>query len=327
MNGQTHNTHIHDLGEARKITWYGMGVNVLLIILKLGGGTIGRSRALLADGVHSISDFISDIVVLIGLHFFGKEKDEDHPYGHGKIETLTSIGVGLLLFFAAYKIGSEATMSIYRHETNIPSGFTIIIAAISVIFKEILYRATIRTGRKIGSETMIANAWHHRSDALSSIVTLAGISLAVFVPKLAILDSFAALLVSFFIAKVAFDILKGSVRKIVDTSPSREFLDGVIETTSAVEGVEDCHDVMGRYYADRIRMEIHIEVDPEMTVRHSHLIIDNIVDRISSLYPEVEKILVHVDPYRPGKKSGKNNFSGDDNNFSGDNIEIDDKKD
>ena len=320
MSGQTHSNHIHDLGEARRITWYGMGVNALLIILKLGGGTLGRSRALLADGVHSISDFISDIIVLIGLHFFGKEKDESHPYGHGKIETLASIGVGLLLLFAAYKIGSEATISIYRHETNIPSGFTIIIAAISVIFKEILYHATIRAGRKISSETMIANAWHHRSDALSSIVTLAGISLAVFVPKLAILDSFAALLVSFFIAKVAFDILKGNIRKIVDTSPSREFLDGVAETTFTVEGVEGCHDIMARYYADRIRMEIHIEVDPEMTVSRSHLIIDSVVDRITSLYPKVEKVLVHVDPHRPGKISDKNNFHVD-------NIETDAKKD
>ncbi|MBU8922076.1 MAG: cation diffusion facilitator family transporter [Bacteroidales bacterium] len=320
MSGQSHNNHSHDLGEARKITWYGMGVNAALIILKLGGGTIGRSRALLADGVHSISDFISDIVVLIGLHFFGKEKDESHPYGHGKIETLTSIGVGLLLLFAAYKIGYGATISIYRHETNIPGGFTIIIAALSVISKEILYQATIRTGRKIGSETMIANAWHHRSDALSSIVTLVGISLAVYVPKFAILDSFAALLVSFFIAKVAFDILKGSVRKIVDTSPSREFIDGVVETTSAVEGVEECHDVMARYYADKIRMEIHIEVDPEMTVSRSHLIIDNVVARITSQYPKVEKILVHVDPHRPGENSGKNDFPGDD-------IEIQDKID
>ncbi|HSG28648.1 MAG TPA: cation diffusion facilitator family transporter, partial [Candidatus Krumholzibacterium sp.] len=258
--------HDHDLEAGKKITWSGMGVNALLIVLKLGGGFYGHSRALLADGVHSISDFVSDIVVLVGLHFFGKEEDESHPYGHGKIETLAAIGVGLLLLFAAFKIGYEAAISIYRHEAAIPGWFTIIIAAISIVSKEAMFHATRRIGRNIGSEAMIANAWHHRSDAMSSVVTLTGISLAVFVPSLHILDSYAALLVTFFIVKVAADILKNAVKKIIDTSPSKEFIDGVCEVASEVPGVLACHDTMARYYASRIRMEIHIEVDPEMTV-------------------------------------------------------------
>lgn len=293
--------HDHDLEAGKKITWSGMGINAVLVVLKIGGGIFGHSRALLADGIHSISDFVSDIVVLIGLHFFGKKEDESHPYGHGKIETLAAIGVGLLLLFAAFKVGYEAAVSIYRHEATIPDSYTIIIAALSVISKELMFQATRRIGRKIGSEAMIANAWHHRSDAMSSVVTLAGISLAVYVPALHILDSYAALLVSFFIVKVAFDILKSAVKKIIDTAPSKEFIDEVCAIVSEVPEVLSCHDTMARYYAMRIRMEIHIEVDPEMTVKRSHEIIDEVVRRINEKYGEIEKILVHVDPYRPDR--------------------------
>ena len=298
MGGHGHH-HDHDLEAGKKITLSGMGINALLVVLKIGGGFFGHSRALLADGIHSISDFISDIVVLIGLHFFGKKEDESHPYGHGKIETLAAIGVGVLLLLAAFKIGYEAAISIYRHDASIPDRFTIIIAAISVVSKEVMFQATRRIGRRIGSEAMIANAWHHRSDAMSSVVTLAGISLAVYVPALHILDSYAALLVSFFIVKVAFDISKNAIKKIIDTAPSKEFIDGACVLASKVPGVLSSHDAMARYYATRIRMEIHIEVDPEMTVRRSHEIVDEVVRRISEKYDEVEKVLVHVDPYRP----------------------------
>ena len=291
-----HHHHEHDIREGRKVTWAGMGVNALLIVLKIGGGLAGRSRALLADGVHSVSDLISDIVVLIGLHFFGKEQDETHPYGHGKIESLATIIVGGLLLAAAVRIGVEAATSIYQKDISAPHKFTILIAALSVVLKEAMYQATVRIGRKLGSEAMIANAWHHRSDAWSSIVTLAGISLAVYVPRFQVLDSYAALFVSFFIVKVAFDILKGAVLKIIDTSPSKEFRESVAGIAGRVPGVAQVHDLMARYYADRIRMELHIVVGPEMTVRQSHVIIDRIVEGITSRHPEVEKVLIHVDP-------------------------------
>lgn len=300
MGGHGHSHH-HDIGSGKRITWIGMLVNAVLIVLKIFGGIFGHSRALLADGVHSISDFISDIVVLIGLYFFGKEEDESHPYGHGKIETLATLGVGVLLLLAALRIGIEAATSIYKGELSVPHSYTIIIAALSVLFKEGLYQATVRIGKRIGSEAMIANAWHHRSDAWSSIVTLAGISLAVYVPSLKVLDSYAALFVSFFIIKVAYDILKGAVKKIIDTSPSAEFREGVLEIVRGVPGVMESHDLMARYYADRIRMELHIEVDAEMTVVESHKIVDIVVGRITKRYPYVEKVLVHVDPFRPDK--------------------------
>lgn len=292
-------SHRHDgLEPGRRITWTGMAVNALLIVLKAAGGLLGGSRALLADAVHSVSDFLSDGVVLVGLHFLGKKEDEDHPYGHGKIETLATIGVGLLLLAAAVRIGYEAALSIYRGDITSPLPWTIAVAAVSVVAKEILYQVTVRTGRRLGSEAMIANAWHHRSDAWSSVVTLLGVGAAVLVPALRVLDSYAALFVSFFIAKVAADILKGAVRKIIDTAPSKEFLDEVRTIAEEVPGVRQCHDVMARHYARRIRLELHIVVDPSMTVARAHDIIDVVVERIESRFDEIDKILVHVDPER-----------------------------
>jgi cation diffusion facilitator family transporter len=297
MGGHPHDHH-HDIREGRRITWAGIGVNAALIVLKLWGGIAGRSRALIADAVHSISDFVSDFIVLIGLHFLAKEEDAEHPYGHGKIETLAAIGVGILLLAAAVKIGYEAATAIYGGDVSAPHRFTIIIAALSVVAKESLYQVSARIGRRIGSEAMVANAWHHRSDAWSSVVTLGGVTAAAFVPRLRVLDSYAALFVSFFIAKVAAGILWSAIRKIVDTAPSAEFTGAVKLTVERVPGVRQCHDIMARYYARRIRMELHIVVDPGMTVAEAHDIIDRVVEELTTKFEDIEKILVHVDPDR-----------------------------
>jgi len=288
--------HHHGIREGRKVTWAGIAVNAVLIVLKLWGGYAGRSRALIADAVHSVSDFVSDFIVLIGLHFLAKEEDDEHPYGHGKIETLAAIGVGLLLIAAAVKIGYEAAMAIYRGDVSAPHHYTIIIAALSVLSKEALYHVTVRIGRKIGSEALIANAWHHRSDAWSSVVTLVGVSAASFVPSLRVLDSYAALFVSFFIVRVAAEILWSAVRKIVDTGPSADFVKAVKITVERVHGVRQCHDIMARYYARRMRMELHIVVDPGMTVAEAHDIIDRVVESVTSTFEDVDKVLVHCDP-------------------------------
>jgi cation diffusion facilitator family transporter len=291
-----------DLAAGRKVTWAGMGVNAALIALKIIGGIYGRSKALLADAAHSASDFVSDFLVLIGLHFFLKEKDVDHPYGHGKIETLATIGVGALLCFAAIKIGLDAALTIHQGEITSPAGFTIIIAILSVASKEILYQMTVKIGRKLGSEAVVANAWHHRSDAWSSVVTLVGVTLAVYVPSLRVLDSYAALLVSFFILKIAIEILLGAIKKIIDTSPSIELMTAVQGEIESVPGVKNCHDLTGRYYANMINMEVHIEVDPGLTVLESHSIADTVVEKVRARFDEVSALLVHIDPYtgKPG---------------------------
>jgi cation diffusion facilitator family transporter len=298
-----HAGHHDHLEAGRRITWIGIAVNAALIALKLFGGFVGRSRALLADAVHSLSDLVTDFVVLVGLHFLGKKEDAEHPYGHGKIETLATLGVGSILLAAAVKIGYDAATAVSSGELSAPHRYTIAIAAFSIVAKEMLYQATVRIGRRAGSEAMVANAWHHRSDAWSSVVTLIGVGLASFVPRLRVLDSYAALLVSFFIIKVAVEILGGAVRKIIDTAPSGRFIEEVCETAESVDGVIECHDVMARYYGPVIRMELHIVVDPQMTVLQAHGIIDKVVAGVMARYSEVGKILVHVDPRRKAEET------------------------
>jgi len=192
-----------------------------------------------------------------------------------------------------------------------PHRFTIIIAAVSVVSKEFLYQVTVRIGRKIDSEALIANAWHHRSDSWSSIVTLGGVTIASFVPRLQVVDSYAALFVSFFIVRVAVEILWSAIRKIVDTAPSTEFITAVRLTVERVPGVRQCHDIMARYYARRIRMELHIVVDPGMTVAEAHDIIDRVVEELTTKFENIEKVLVHVDPDRRKKPSGEEKGSAD----------------
>jgi cation diffusion facilitator family transporter len=286
-----------DLKAGRKVTWAGMVVNAVLITVKVIGGIFGGSKALLADAAHSISDFVSDVLILIGLHFFYKEEDTEHPYGHGKIETLVTLGVGILLLVAAARIGIEAVLAVYRGNITVPHRYTILIAALAIVSKEILYQVTVRVGKRLRSEAVVANAWHHRSDAWSSGVALAGITLAVYVPKLQVLDSYAALLVSFFIVKIAVDIMRGAVRKIIDTSPPPEMLERIYEEIRSVPGVEGCHDLTGRYYADMIRMETHVEVESTLSVSESHRIAKEVERRVKERFEEVSHILVHIDPY------------------------------
>lgn len=300
VSRMAHEHHHHsptDLAEGRRITWAGMAVNALLIVLKIGGGIAGGSRALIADGFHSVSDFVSDLFVLVGLHFMRKERDRDHPYGHGKIETLVTLAVGLILAGAAFRIGYDAAIALARGELSSPGRFTILIAALSLVSKELLYQATVRIGRRLRSEALVANAWHHRSDAWSSAVTFVGISLAVFVPRLRILDAYAALLVSFFVLKIAVEIGWGAIKKIIDTSPPQEFLDRISRAIESVPGVRDCHDLHGRYYADLISMEVHVGVDPAMTVAAAHEIADEVSARVTGTFEEVASLLVHIDPH------------------------------
>ncbi len=294
----THERNVHrDLDSGRKVTWAGMAVNAVLILLKALGGIFGGSRALLADAAHSISDFVSDVLVLIGLHFFHKEGDTEHPYGHGKIDTLVTLAVGLLLLAAATGIGVDAVLAIHRGEITVPQRYTILIAALAIASKEILYHATVRVGKRIRSEAVVANAWHHRSDAWSSAVALIGIALAVYIPKLRALDSYAALLVSFFIVKISVDIMLGAIKKIIDTSPPPEVVESIRNEIETVAGVKGCHDLTARYYANMIRMEAHVEVDPALSVLESHRIADDVARRVQERFEEVSSILVHIDPY------------------------------
>jgi len=288
----------------RSVTLVGALVNAFLILFKFLAGVFGQSQALIADAVHSISDLFTDFVVLLGLRIGRKAPDEEHPFGHARIETLASATVGLALIATALYLGIEAALNIYRHTEYHPTGLAVIGAAVSIALKEGLYHYTVHTGRRIKSQLVVANAWHHRSDALSSVAVLLGVVGARLKPSWHILDSFAALLVSFFIVKVGLDILRTTLREFTDTAPQPEILNKIANCIRSVEGVIDVHDLRVRTSGGLYQMETHIVVDGALTVTEGHRIAKAAESCLAEEVPDLDQIIVHVDPAIEDKKTG-----------------------
>ena len=287
---------------ARSVTLVGTALNILLILLKFFAGVIGKSQALIADAVHSISDLFTDAVVLVGLRMGRKAPDEKHHFGHARIETLASAAVGLALVGTALYLGLKAAWNIHLHTEYHPTRLALIAAAVSIALKEALYRYTVHVGRRIKSQAVTANAWHHRSDALSSVAVLLGVTGARIKPSWHILDAYAALIVSFFIVKVAFDILRDTLLEFVDTAPGPEVLERILQCTRKVEGVIETHDLRVRTLGGLHQMETHIVVDGRLTVTEGHLIAKAVEKCLLDEVPDLDRIIVHVDPEVEAKK-------------------------
>jgi cation diffusion facilitator family transporter len=279
-----------------KVTIVGVIVNTSLIMLKLVAGIVGNSQALIADAVHSFSDLFTDVVVLIGLKISNKPPDRTHHFGHARIETLSSTIVGMALIGTALYIGIEASLTIYRHTEYHPTVLALFGAGVSIVLKEILYHYTIRTGRRIKSQLIVANAWHHRSDALSSVAVFIGVAGTQINPSWHILDSFAALLVSFFIVKVGLEILRDALREFTDTAPNPEIVGKIRRCALSVNGVVGTHDLRVRTSGGLYQMEIHIVVDGGLTVSEGHKIAKAVEGCLVEDVGNFDRITIHVDP-------------------------------
>ncbi|MGB3998415.1 MAG: cation diffusion facilitator family transporter [Desulfomonilia bacterium] len=284
------------VAQGERITWLGVATNILLIVVKFAAGVIGHSQALIADAVHSISDLFTDFVVLLGLRFGRKPPDESHHFGHGRIETVASAVVGLALVAVAIFIGVGAARDIYHHVERQPTWIAIAAAAVSILVKEILYQYTVRVGRRIHSQAVIANAWHHRSDALSSVAVLIGVTGAQLRPGWHILDAYAALLVSFFIVKVGIDVLWGAVQEFADTAPNPEVVENIRACIWGVEGVEGVHDLKVRSTGGIYEVQVHLEVKKTLTIAEGHIIINQARECLRDAVKDVGEITVHLDP-------------------------------
>jgi cation diffusion facilitator family transporter len=287
----------------RSVTLVGALVNAFLILFKFLAGVFGQSQALIADAVHSVSDLFTDFVVLLGLRIGRKAPDEEHPFGHARIETLASATVGLALIATALYLGINAALNIYRHIEYHPTGLALIGAAVSIALKEGLYHYTVHTGRRIKSQLVVANAWHQRSDALSSVAVLLGVVGARLKPTWHVLDSFAALLVSFFIVKVGLEILRTTLREFTDTAPQPEILNKIANCIRSVEGVIDMHDLRVRTSGGLYQMETHIVVDGALTVTEGHRIAKAAESCLAEEVSDLDQIIVHVDPAIEDKKT------------------------
>jgi cation diffusion facilitator family transporter len=280
----------------RSVTLVGVLVNAFLILFKFLAGIFGHSQALIADAVHSISDLFTDFVVLLSLRMGRKAPDKEHHFGHARIETLATSIVGFALIATALYLGIKAAWNIYHHTEYHPTWLALVGAAVSITLKEALYRYTVHIGRRIKSSAIVANAWHQRSDALSSVAVLLGVAGASIKPSWHILDSYAALCVSFFIIKVGLEILWDSIREFIDTAPQPEILTKIRQCTLSVDGVIDMHDLRVRTSGGLHQMEIHIVVDGQLTVTEGHRIAKAVESCLSEEIVDFDRVIVHVDP-------------------------------
>ncbi len=289
-------------GKASRVTWVGFMFNVVLTLLKFGAGILGHSGAMIADAIHSLSDFITDLVVLASFRIVRKPADEDHDYGHGKFETLASVFIGLALFLVGFGILYNGSEKIYAavvlKEQIAPPGWIALVAAVfSVVTKEWLYRYTVAMGKKIHSQAVVANAWHHRSDALSSLGTFAGIGGAILLgAPWRILDPLAAVVVSFFILWVAWKIFYEGIRELLEVSLDEESKRQIMAIVGEVEGVMEPHDLRTRRNGNRIVVDIHIRVKNETTIVEAHNINNIIEFRLREAYGENTMISIHTEP-------------------------------
>lgn len=285
----------------RRVTLAGILVNAVLIGLKFAGGVFGQSQALIADAVHSVSDFFTDIVALAGLAISGKAPDEEHPFGHARLETLAAAVIGLALIAAAAGLALDAADSISEQSVKHPAWLALAVAAASILFKEALYRYTIRAGRRLKSPVLQANARHHRSDALSSVAVLAGVAGTKINPNWQVLDPLAALLVSFFILKIGFEIIRDCVREFTDTAPSREVLDKIKSCARGVPGVINVHEVKVRTSGGQYQMELHIMVNGGLTVTQGNRIATQVETCLLADIANTDRVIIHVAPDESGQ--------------------------
>ncbi len=287
---------------SKQVIWIGFVANLLLTILKILAGVFARSSAMIADGVHSVSDLATDLVVVSSLSVSQRPRDHNHKYGHGKVETLATAFVGgvlLLVGIGLFYSGSMKIYSVYQGEILEQPGMLAFYAAIgSIIIKEILFRYTINIGRIVHSQAVIANAWHHRSDVYSSIGTFLGISGAIFLgPQWTILDPLAAVIVSFFVFKIAISITHDTLLELIETSLSKEHEAEIIHLAQQVEGVFEPHELKTRKIGNQIAIDLHIRVLNNLNVEQAHDITIRLEDTLRNQYGEETYISIHTEPF------------------------------
>lgn len=290
---------------ANRVTWLGFFLNLALTALKLLTGIIGHSGAMVADAIHSLSDFATDLVVLASFRFVGKPADKDHDYGHGKYETLATAIIGGALLLVGAGIFWDGTVKIWHsikgEHLEAPGSIALLAAVISIVVKECLYRYTFIVGKRINSKAVIANAWHHRSDAFSSVGTLLGIGGAITLgDKWHILDPLAAVIVSIFIIKVALDISSGCIRELTDESLADEVEDEILQIASTVHGVAHPHNLRTRRIGTDIAVDLHIRVSPDMRVADAHSITSEIETEIRHRFGPSTFVSIHIEPEAKG---------------------------
>jgi len=287
--------------EIYKVTLVGGAVNVVLLLFKFVAGIVGHSAAMVADAVHSLSDFVTDIIVLVFVRISGKPKDKSHDYGHGKYETLAMTLIGIALLSVAigiiYSGVIKITTWIQGGQLEAPGLLALWAALLSIVLKEGVYRYSMIKARQLNSQAVEANAWHHRSDALSSVGTAVGIGGAIFLgQRWTVLDPLASVIVGAFIVKVAVDLLRDGIGDLMEQSLPDAVEDEILQLAASVPGVVNPHDLRTRRIGNHYAIELHILMDGDLSLHEAHDKATEVEETLKSHYGAETHVAVHVEP-------------------------------
>ena len=284
-----------------RVTLVGSVINVVLLLFKFVAGIIGHSAAMLADAVHSLSDFVTDVIVLVFIHISGKPQDKSHDYGHGKYETLAMTLIGVALLLVALGILNSGAMKIKLwldgEQLEAPGTIALWAALLSVVLKEGVYRYSMIKARQLNSPAVEANAWHHRSDALSSIGTAVGIGGAIFLgQRWTVLDPIASVVVGIFIVKVSVSLLRRGIGDLLEQSLPDAVEEEILQMVAALPGLSKPHDLRTRRIGNHYAIELHILMDGNITLREAHDKASEVEETLKSHYGQETHVAVHVEP-------------------------------
>ncbi|ASJ02097.1 transporter [Thermococcus profundus] len=278
--------------ELYRPIWASVVGNVLLALFKLMVGVLYSSIALISDGVHSLSDVITSVMGYFGMKVSSKPPDKSHPFGHSRFEPLVAFLMAEALLLVVYEIGRDSIFRLLHGNVIEVNSIMLAVTVLSILAKELMFRYSLHVGRKLHSQILIADAYHHRSDSLSSVAVLAGLGLQKFGFKYG--DALAGLLVSLFLVKVAFEILLENLGYLTGQAPPFEVCEEIRERAMGVPNVLGVHDLRAHYVGNRLHVELHIEVPPYLSLKEAHDVSEEVKERIEEI-PEVERAFVHVD--------------------------------
>ncbi|GAB6136495.1 cation diffusion facilitator family transporter [Thermococcus prieurii] len=278
--------------EIYKPIWVSIIGNVLLAIMKLSVGFIYSSIALISDGVHSLSDVVTSVAGYFGIKVASKPPDKDHPFGHSRFEPLVALLIGEALLVVAYEIGRDSVERLLHGEHITVNSIMLGVTVVSILAKELMFRYSVYVGRKLNSQILIADAYHHRSDVLSSVAVLVGLGLQKFGFQYG--DALAGLVVAVFLVKVSFEIILENVGYLTGRAPSFEICEEIKRRALSVPNVLGIHDLRAHYVGNKLHVELHIEVPPGLSLKEAHDVSEEVKKRIEEI-PEVERVFVHVD--------------------------------